>query len=52
MTVGLTEYQKKIGTGSRIARPQSSGGETVSLQSGETLADLKPRMVLGYCSLI
>jgi hypothetical protein len=33
-------------------RPFPSGGKTVSLQSGETLADLKPRMVLGYGSLI
>jgi hypothetical protein len=28
-----------------------SGGETVWLQSGEILAELKPRMVFGYCSL-
>jgi hypothetical protein len=49
--VDLAEYSKKIGTDLRLK--SSGGGETVLLsdQMSETLADLKPRMVLGYCSL-
>ena len=49
--VDLAEYQEKIGTDHRLK--SRGGGETVSLQikAVRHLADLKPRMVLGYCSL-
>ena len=59
MAVDLAEYQKTMGTDHRLPSPQSSLDKNekrwrncfVADHGGEALADLKPRMVLGYCSL-
>jgi len=45
-------YVKTLGTGSPIAQSLIQRWRNCLAQSSETLADLKPGMVLGYCSLI